>query len=445
MADMADSASASEIESDTDSIKMSVPTRKEELLNRIASLEQENKVLKIELETYKMRCKSLQSENRDLKRASVNIQAQAEQEEEFISNTLLKKIQALKKEKEKLAVNYEQEEEFLTNDLSRKLVQLRQEKHQLERTLEQEQEYQVNKLMRKIERLENDTVSKQKKLEEMVLPSCLYTTSKIPLVSSFYFNLRREKVDLENCLEQEQEALVNRLWKRMDRLEAEKRMLQEKLDEPVSAPASPREIKNGNTTENLSIYVDQLRSEVRKLKGQLMSSQMEHQERMNHLVQEEREIKEENLRLQRKLLLEQERREALSRHLSESESSLEMDDERQFNEMAVHGSLRPRTISSPIPYSPNPNRPISPALHTTFSPSSSPASRSTPFAVGPPSHPSPISPFGTSPPIGPSHLVHMGHPSQSQLQRHRVAVATGSSNSGSHNPEKFIKPSAPTS
>ena len=73
MADMADSASASEIESDTDSIKMSVPTRKEELLNRIASLEQENKVLKIELETYKMRCKSLQSENRDLKRASVNI------------------------------------------------------------------------------------------------------------------------------------------------------------------------------------------------------------------------------------------------------------------------------------------------------------------------------------------------------------------------------------
>ncbi len=51
-------------------------------------------------------------------------QAQAEQEEEFISNTLLKKIQALKKEKEKLAVNYEQEEEFLTNDLSRKLMQV---------------------------------------------------------------------------------------------------------------------------------------------------------------------------------------------------------------------------------------------------------------------------------------------------------------------------------
>ena len=52
-------------------------------------------------------------------------QAQAEAEEEFISNTLLKKIHSLKKEKEALAMNYEQEEEFLTNDLTRKLAQVR--------------------------------------------------------------------------------------------------------------------------------------------------------------------------------------------------------------------------------------------------------------------------------------------------------------------------------
>lgn len=36
----------------------------------------------------------------------------------------MKKIQSLKKEKESLAMNYEQEEEFLTNDLSRKLMQV---------------------------------------------------------------------------------------------------------------------------------------------------------------------------------------------------------------------------------------------------------------------------------------------------------------------------------
>lgn len=38
------------------------------------------------------------------------------------------------------------------------------------------------------------------------------------------FQLRREKVELENALEQEQESLVNRLWKRMDKLETEKRL-----------------------------------------------------------------------------------------------------------------------------------------------------------------------------------------------------------------------------
>ncbi|CAL9687632.1 unnamed protein product [Knipowitschia caucasica] len=96
--------------------------RLEELTNRLASLQQENKVLKIELETFKLKCKALQEENRDLRKASVTIQARAEQEEEFISNTLFKKIQALQKEKETLAVNYEKEEEFLTNELSRKLM-----------------------------------------------------------------------------------------------------------------------------------------------------------------------------------------------------------------------------------------------------------------------------------------------------------------------------------
>ncbi len=42
-------------------------------------------------------------------------------------------------------------------------------------------------------------------------------------------------------------------------------------------------------------------------------------------------MREENVRLQRKLQREMERREALCRQLSESESSLEMDDERCIN------------------------------------------------------------------------------------------------------------------
>ncbi len=39
------------------------------------------------------------------------------------------------------------------------------------------------------------------------------------------------------------------------------------------------------------------------------------------------------MRLRRKLEMEIERRKELTRHLSESESSLEMEDERHFNEL----------------------------------------------------------------------------------------------------------------
>ncbi|XP_076153947.1 coiled-coil domain-containing protein 6b [Alosa pseudoharengus] len=318
------------------------PFRLEELTNRLASLQQENKVLKIELETFKLKCKALQEENQDLRKASVTIQARAEQEEEFISNTLFKKIQALQKEKETLAVNYEKEEEFLTNELSRKLMQLQHEKAELEQHLEQEQEFQVNKLMKKIKKLENDTITKQLTLEQ----------------------LRREKIDLENTLEQEQEALVNRLWKRMDRLEAEKRILQEKLDQPVSAPPSPRDISMEiDSPENMMRHIRFLKIEVERLKKNLRTTELQHTEKRAQYIEEERHMREENIRLQRKLQREVERREALCRQLSESESSLEMDDERYFNEMSAQG-LRPRTVSSPIPYTPSPSssRPISPGL-----------------------------------------------------------------------------------
>jgi coiled-coil domain-containing protein 6 len=62
-------------------------------------MSQENRVMKIEIDKYKIQVGTLQEEIRRLRQASVNIQARAEQEEEYISNTLLKKIEELKKEK----------------------------------------------------------------------------------------------------------------------------------------------------------------------------------------------------------------------------------------------------------------------------------------------------------------------------------------------------------
>jgi coiled-coil domain-containing protein 6 len=53
---------------------------------------------------------------------------------------------------------------------------------------------------------------------------------------------------------------------------------------------------------------------------ELLYSDLSDTEKMQRYVNEEKNIREENLRLQRKLQLEVERREALCRHLSESES-----------------------------------------------------------------------------------------------------------------------------
>lgn len=41
--------------------------------NRINSLQQANRVLKVELEMYKLRCKQMQEENKNLRKASVSI------------------------------------------------------------------------------------------------------------------------------------------------------------------------------------------------------------------------------------------------------------------------------------------------------------------------------------------------------------------------------------
>ena len=60
--------------------------------------------------------------------------------------------------------------------------------------------------------------------------------------------------------------------------------------------------------------------EVARLKRQLDAGKAEHERKMAAYAKEEQGIREENLRLQRRLQLEMERREALCRHLSESES-----------------------------------------------------------------------------------------------------------------------------
>ena len=77
-------------------------------------------------------------------------QQTAEQEEEYITNKLMKRLSVLKHEKELLARQVEVEEEMITNKLSKKLEKVKQEKVNLENLLEQEQEYIVNKLQKQL-------------------------------------------------------------------------------------------------------------------------------------------------------------------------------------------------------------------------------------------------------------------------------------------------------
>jgi coiled-coil domain-containing protein 6 len=366
MSDIFDSASDAGETSDASTCDdVSGPSAsKLSLLARLRSLQQENTVLKIDRDLLHLKIKNLGEENFDLKRARVNLQARAEQEEEFISNTLLRKIDKLKKEKEKLATAYEQEEEYLTNDLSRKLAQLRTEKMELEQTLEQEQQNQISKLMKKIEKLESETTAKQASLEQ----------------------LRKDKVDLENVLEQEQEQLVNRLWKQMDDLEVEKKKLLNKLQHPASEPPSPRSssvignnpnVSNENiprssdqsplqppaislgratacradstTIMSLTSKIKELKSEVTRLKALLTQCKAEHARMMEEVGSEEKNaLRQEKLLLERKLARERERCEMLNRQLSESESSLEVDDERHFNDFRKSSSSPIPVASSPI-------------------------------------------------------------------------------------------------
>jgi coiled-coil domain-containing protein 6 len=119
-------------------------------------------IFKAKIEQLKTKVAQLEAQNRTIRESTVRMQAKVEQEEEYISNMLLKRIQKLKNDKESLALKYEQEEEFLTNDLTRKLTQLEGERDELATRLSQEQNWVVNNLLAKIRKLEAEIQNNHK-------------------------------------------------------------------------------------------------------------------------------------------------------------------------------------------------------------------------------------------------------------------------------------------
>lgn len=66
---------------------------------------------------------------------------ESEQEEEFITNRLLKTLRNLEQEKYKILVDIDREQEYLTNTLHRKMSKVLKEKELLESQLKIEQDY----------------------------------------------------------------------------------------------------------------------------------------------------------------------------------------------------------------------------------------------------------------------------------------------------------------
>ena len=81
-----------------------------------------------QLDKERKRANCLAEDLKAARQAALVMQTAVEQEEEFMTNKLLKRLGELKREKAELATQVEQEEEFLSNTLGRKLEAARKEK-----------------------------------------------------------------------------------------------------------------------------------------------------------------------------------------------------------------------------------------------------------------------------------------------------------------------------
>jgi len=97
-------------------------------------------------------------------------------------------------------------------------------------------------------------------------------------------------------------------------------------------------------------YAQHLKQEVERLRHELVLQQEIHEKKLAKLRLEEQNAKSENLRLQRKLQVEVDRRQQLYKQLSESESSLEMDEERALNSKMKLDFQRTSSSSSSSQY-----------------------------------------------------------------------------------------------
>lgn len=132
-----------------------------------AELRAEMSKLRTELAREKKRRAAAEEHVLELRRESTLNQIRVEEEEEAISNRLMKRLSELKHEKEQIARASESDSEWVTNSLSQRLEELQRQKHQIIATAEAENEFIVNRLNKELEALRVEKQELERKVQRL--------------------------------------------------------------------------------------------------------------------------------------------------------------------------------------------------------------------------------------------------------------------------------------
>lgn len=123
--------------------------------------------LRSELARERRRRETAEAQVVSLRRESTLTQVKVEEEEEAISNRLMKRLSALKLEKEQIARASESDSEWVANSLTARLEDLRRQKHDVIAAAEAENEFIVNRLNKELEALRLEKLELERKVEQL--------------------------------------------------------------------------------------------------------------------------------------------------------------------------------------------------------------------------------------------------------------------------------------
>ena len=266
----------------------------------------------------------------------------------------MKRLAALKDEKEHLVRQVEMEEEMITNKLSKKLEKAKQEKVNLENLLEQEQEYIVNKLQKQL-----TTLLEEKRALETQLRDSTGT-----ILQTLQTHLERWRVGdaagttggATGAASPAQPPSSTAGAARAPGPPSSPEPLQLAARSPLLVPTAAAECDEVNRAhllvQHLAQEIDALGEQQERYRTECES----HRERNDGLRQELTRLEADNAGLQMRIAREREIREEAQAEKALLETELELTSERMFNNSTSsrHSSVAssPALTASRAPLSP---------------------------------------------------------------------------------------------